>query len=307
MGFDTEYQKIKNLVNDDLNFLENNIKKIVINNNPLDKYLVDFLTAPSKRLRPLLGFLFLRALFNELNDRQRDVLLAVELIHNATLIHDDIIDNAKKRRGKDTLNFKFDNNLAVVAGDFLLSLAMEKIIDAGSIEVIKMCTSALKTTCLGEIGQHFSKFKITSIDEYIEKSKEKTALLFEIGILSGIFLSDKAGDENLLQTARDFSQNFGIAFQIRDDLINILNSDKHNESDLEIGIYTAPVIFARQENADILKEKDILKAIKSTKGIEKTKNLMDNYFNASVLSIRNFEDSEYKKGILKLIELLVNL
>lgn len=310
MGFDKRYKKIKGVVQEDLDFLESGIKNLFVNKNPLNQSLLSFLTAPAKRLRPLLGILFLRCVFGKINQRQHNVLLAVELIHNATLIHDDVIDNADKRRRQKTFNVKFDNNLAVVAGDFLLSIAMEKVINAGSIDVIKICTSALKSTCLGEINQYFSKFKVTSIDEYIEKSKQKTARLFEIGILSGLFLNEKLFlserviDENLKQTAIDFSQNFGVAFQIRDDLINILKSDNLSSPDVSTGIYTAPVIFAYQENKNILKEKNILAAIKTTKGIEKTKDLMDNHFDAAISAIKNLEDNIYKQTILELIGLL---
>lgn len=304
MNFEEKYKNIKNAVQEDLDFLEKGIKNLFTDKNPLDKELFDFLTAPAKRLRPLLGLLFLRCKFGEINLKQHDVLLAVELIHNATLIHDDVIDNAEKRRKQKTLNVKFNNNLAVIAGDFLLSVAMEKVINTGSVDVIKICTSALKSTCLGEINQYFSKFQITSIDEYIEKSKEKTARLFEIAVLSGLFLSEKSVDESLKQTAIDFSQNFGIAFQIRDDLINILNSNYLSSHDVGSGIYTAPVIFAYQENKNILKEENILEAVKASKGIEKTKDLMDNYFENSILAIQNLENNAYKKAMLELIELL---
>ncbi len=304
MLFEKKYQEIKAIVKDDLNFLEQKVKNLFNNSTPLEKDLSIFLTVPAKRLRPLLGILFLKCVFGKINNKQYDILLAVELIHNATLIHDDVIDNAKQRRKKETLNVKFDNNLAVIAGDFLLATAMEKVINVNSIEVVKICTSALKITCLGEINQYFNKFKITSIEEYIEKSRKKTALLFEVAVSSGILLSGKTIDENLMRTAIDFSQNFGIAFQIRDDLINILNSDSLKNHDIKEGTYTAPIIFAYNENSNILNEEDILEAIKNTKGIEKTKNLMDNYFRKSISAIKDLEDNEYKTAILNLVELL---
>lgn len=304
MSFEDRYIQIKNIVKEDFNFIESEIKNLFADKSPLDKDLSNFLTAPAKRLRPLLGLLFLKCLYGKINLKQYDLLIAVELIHNATLIHDDVIDKAEKRRKQETLNTKFNNNLAVIAGDFLLSIAMEKVINTESVDVIKICTSALKYTCLGEINQYFSKNKITSIEEYIEKSKEKTALLFEIGILGGLLLSEKTIDENLRQAAVDFSQNFGIAFQIRDDLINILNSEQLSNHDINSGIYTAPVLFAYQENQNILNEENIFNAIKETQGIEKTKSLIDNYFNKSVLAIQNLENNIYKKTILELIELL---
>ena len=300
MSFEDKFNKIKTVVKQDLDNLEQQIAGLFSDENPLSKDLTAFLTAPSKRLRPMLGFLFINALFGKLNEKQREVLLAVELIHSATLIHDDVIDEAETRRTQETLNVKFNDNLAVVAGDYLLSVAMEKVINTGSIEVIKLCTSALKSTCMGEINQYFAKFNITSIEDYVVKSKEKTALLFEIAVLSPLLLNENEIDETTKQKAIDFSQNFGIAFQVRDDLINVL----HSGNDTELGIYTAPVIFAYQENKNIIHEKNIADAIQSTKGIEKTKDLMDNYFNKSVSAIEGFKNNSYKQAMVALVDLL---
>lgn len=304
MQFEEKFNGIKNVIQKDLDFLEQGLQQSFTDKNALEKDLLTFLTAPAKRLRPLLGILFLQSVFGEVSPKQHEILLSVELIHNATLIHDDVIDKAEKRRTQETLNVKFDENLAVVVGDFLLSVAMEKIINVGSVEVIKICTSALKSTCLGEINQYFNKFKITSIDEYVEKSRQKTALLFEIAVLSGLLVSEKPFDESLKQVAIDFSQNFGIAFQIRDDLINVLNEKKLSSNDVNLGVYTAPIIFAYQKNKNILNEINILERIQATGGIEKTKDLMDNYFNKAILAIQNLDDNIYKKAILELIELL---
>jgi len=300
MSFEDNFNSIKTVVQDELDILEKAIGNLFSDKNPLNSDLTELLTAPAKRLRPILGLLYVKALFGDINAAQRDVLLAIELIHNATLIHDDVIDDAEKRRKQETLNVKFSDNLAVVAGDFLLSVAVEKVINTGSFEVLKLCTSALKSTCMGEINQYFSKFNITSIEAYIEKSKEKTALLFQIAVLGALMLSDEKVDETTKQKAIEFSQNFGIAFQVRDDLINILNAG----NDVELGIYTAPVIFAYEENANLLKEKNIIESINNTKGIEKAKNLMDNYFDKSILAIENLENNGYKQSILGLVELL---
>lgn len=305
MNFEEEYNKIKTIVGDDLALLEENIGELFSGNTPLDSQLLSFLTAPSKRLRPLLGFLFLRSSLGTINKRQRDVLLSVELIHNATLIHDDVIDNSSKRRDQETLNSKFDSNLAVVAGDFLLSIATEKVIEANSIEVLKLFTSTLKSACMGEINQYFNKFKLTSIEEYISKSNEKTAVLFQTGILGGLMLSDSGVDEELRRHAADFCENFGIAFQVRDDLLNIINSDKLKPSfnDLTQGIYTAPVIYAYQ-GEEMPEGDDVLKKIETSGAIEKTKALMDNYFDNSILALKNLKEGPHKSAMLALIELL---
>lgn len=310
MTFEEKYKNIKNVIAQDLISLEQGINDIFNDKSSektaLDKDLSDFLAAPSKRLRPLLGFLFLRSIFNKVTPEQKNILLAVELIHSATLIHDDVIDKADKRRNRETINIKFDDNLAVIAGDFLLSIALEKVINTGSVDVLKFFTSSLKSTCTGEINQFFNKFQIPTIEQYIEKSKRKTALLFQAGIIGSLLLEKEPFDNNLKNAAEIFSENFGIAFQIRDDLINFLNSDKLEINDLNSGIYTAPVIFARQENENILNEENILVSIKNTKGIEKTKILIDNYFDKSISAIERFEDNLYKKTILELIDLLKN-
>lgn len=310
MTFEEKYKKIKNIVAQDLMSLEQDINDIFkeksTEKTSLDKDLSDFLAAPSKRLRPILGFLFLRSVFDKVTPEQKDVLLAVELIHSATLIHDDVIDKAEKRRSRETLNIKFDDNLAVIAGDFLLSIALEKVINTGSLDVLKFFTSTLKSTCIGEINQYFNKFQVPTIDEYIKKSKKKTALLFQVGIIGSLLLKKESFDKNLNKAAEIFSENFGIAFQIRDDLINLLNSDKLEINDLNSGIYTAPVIFAQQENENLLNEENILVSIKNTQGIEKTKILIDNYFDKSISAIEEFENNLYKKTILELIDLLKN-
>lgn len=308
MIIDGKNLDIKSLIRNDLDILDSNIANIFCVKNEFNEILHDFLMAPSKRLRPMLGLLFSKCLHPEINSKQHNILLAVELIHNATLIHDDVIDNSKTRRGKQTINSKFDANLAVIAGDFLLSTALEKIITTGSLEAIKNCTSALKTTCLGEVDQYFSKGKITSIEDYIEKSREKTALLFELSVLNCVILSDEEVDENIKEAAIDFAQNFGIAFQIRDDLINILNCENSIDNDINEGIYTAPIIFASQEAPEIFDKlplnKDILNVIKNTQAIEKTKNLMDNYFKASLEATKVFGESIYREAIFDLADTL---
>lgn len=289
---------VKNLINDDLDSLELEIKNIFVNQSRMDNDLFDYICAPAKRLRPMVGFLFLRAIFGEITDEQKKILLSVEIIHNATLIHDDVIDEADERRGQKSLNAKFNKNLAVVAGDFLLSVALEKIAEANSIEVLNVFSNALKSTCVGEINQYFSKYKVPTIEDYLEKSKLKTAILFHIGIKSGILLSSEKSNKNILQVAEDFSESFGIAFQIRDDLLNVIN----NGNDIQGGIYTAPIIFAAEEIPDILDRNNIVDELKNTSALENTKNLMDNYFDKAIYALSNVQNSVYKQGLIQLID-----
>ena len=305
MNFNEKYKKVKNIISDDLLEFEQDIANLFGAENELSARLNTFLTAPSKRLRPLLGMLFSRAYSDSINLNQKKAILAIELIHNATLIHDDVIDDASKRRNQETINSSFDDNLAVVAGDYLLSLAMEKVIETSNLDVVKLFTSAMKNTCIGEIKQYFSKFNVTSIEDYIEKSKNKTALLFEVSVLSSMMLLDEKCSDAEFKSAKEFAINFGIAFQIRDDLINVLSSDelKPSLNDLGSGIYTAPVIYAYENDKSIL-EIPTLSKIEQAGGIEKAKLLMHNYFQKAQDELKILNSSPYKQALVELISIL---
>lgn len=294
MDFYKEYSLIKNLVASDLDWLEAEFANLFSEKNDLDTKLLTILTTSAKRIRPLLGFLFLRANGIIPNLKMKKVLLAVELIHNASLIHDDVIDSASVRRGLTTINENFDDDLAVVAGDYVLSVAMEKIAETDSVQTVKIFAEAMKKTCGGEISQFFSKYKIQTISEYIEKSKLKTAILFELAMLAPLEFFENS--DKLKKVAKDFAYNFGIAFQIRDDLINFKNTKNIDKSDFDEGIYTAPVILA-DCGEDFEK-------IKTCGSIEKTKDLLDNYLDKAKESLSCIEENVYKSAIVDIINLL---
>lgn len=127
MNFQERYEKIKVLAKPELEIIEKNLIEDVHTREPLNSALKNFLTAPSKRIRPLLSILYLKANEENLSDKQLEILTVIELIHNASLIHDDIIDNSEIRRGIKTLCKEFDNKLAVISGDYILAIAMENL------------------------------------------------------------------------------------------------------------------------------------------------------------------------------------
>ena len=217
-------------------------------------------------------------------------LSAVELIHSASLIHDDIIDESNTRRGLKTTANVFGNKLGVISGDYLLSVAMKVVTELGSIELLKNLSNTLNKMCIGEINQNFDRFKIAEIENYIEKSKNKTAYLFESAILAPFFIK---GFENI--NASNFGINVGIAFQIRDDLLNLTNLDisKPVKNDISDGIYNAPIIYGGSVENYL-------------NGVEKTKDLLNNYVNNAYLNIEEIPYTEYKEGLLNFLELLKN-
>ncbi len=304
MTFTEKYSKILDIVRVDIDKI--NLLDGIDIQEPLKTKLLEILNAPSKHIRPLVSFLYLRALGAEIDEKQIQYQTAIELVHNASLIHDDVIDGGSVRRAMKTLNFEFDNKLAVIAGDYLLSVAMKKVINIGVSELVDMFCKTLKEMTKGEISQYFEKYKIPTIEQYIEKSEQKTAKLFETALIGANLInrhSESLADESqnimgsfalLRMTNSDnicqsFAKNFGIAFQIRDDLINCLTS----KSDINDGIYTAPVIFSCGTNI-------------TNSGIEKTKSLLNNYLDTARQSLLKLEDNVYRQKLIELLGLLRN-
>jgi geranylgeranyl pyrophosphate synthase len=215
------------------------------------------------------------------------------MVHNASLIHDDIIDESHIRRGNETINTNFDNKLAVISGDYILSLAMEKLSEIGNIELIRDYSQTIRQMCIGEINQNFDRFKIGTIEDYIEKTKNKTAYLFEIALTGCAKLSETKHD---IKALGELGLNIGIAFQIRDDLINITKSDssKPTNNDFENGIYTAPVILGDKSD-------------NYTSGIEKTKILLNNYLESAKQQVATLPNNNYKQALEEFLELLKNV
>lgn len=291
MTFDNNYNNIKSLANEELKKIEHSMVLGFHAPEPLYTSVKNFLTSPSKKIRSVLCILYSKALGIKLNPQHFELLSAIELIHNASLIHDDIIDKSKYRRGEKTIWAEFDNKLGVITGDYILSIAMEKIVKLNNIDILQKIINTIKQMCIGEINQNFSRYKIGTIENYIEKSKNKTAYLFESALASTLMLSH---NKNQIKKACEFALNFGLAFQIRDDLMNIISTDntKPTGNDIEDGIYSAAIIYAQD--------------IKNySSGIEKHSNLLNNYVKYAKDCLKNLPDNNYKQNLNNLVELLI--
>lgn len=277
------------------------VNSLVDDKNRISEDICDYLCSKSKRIRPVLVFLFAKAMGIELDDKVYHLACSVELVHNSTLVHDDILDNADTRRGKVSLNYKLGNNLSVLAGDILLSVALRELVKCGSVEAIDTFAESIYLMCKGEINQNFTIGKLPTMEEYIQKSEYKTAELFKAPLTSLCLIKDKSVKDNVLS----FARNFGIAFQIKDDLLNVLKNDptKPVMSDIHNGIYTAPVLFLNDDIADIinLNEEEIIEKLQTNKKyIEKTVDLIKEYADKAIEAISFIEDNQYKQEIIKL-------
>jgi len=197
--------------------------------NPISLYEPGsyILNSGGKRLRPLLVLLSAKAVGGKFKDAY-NAAAAVEMLHNFTLVHDDIMDNADKRRGRLTLHKKYDHNTAILAGDSLLSIAYEFLLkdcNGNAKKVISSFTQGLIEVCEGQsLDTDFELRKNVSLSEYIVMIKKKTAAMAEMCCRIGALLG--GGSKTQVNALGNYGLNLGIAFQIQDDLLDIIADEK---------------------------------------------------------------------------------
>ena len=231
-----------------------------------------------KRIRPALTLL--TGKFYKYNlDLLLPMATGVELLHTATLVHDDTIDDSQLRRGKASIKHRWGNSNAVLLGDYLFATSAGMVAETRNIRVIKLFAQTLMTICTGEIEESVSIFN-KSRERYFQTIGDKTASLFAAATESGAVLSK--APEDVVQSLKSYGYNLGMSFQIVDDILDFVGQKetlgKPVASDLSKGIFTLPVIllFERPENNEVREafEKD------SRRG---TKQLMEMVYNSSVL------------------------
>jgi octaprenyl-diphosphate synthase len=199
-----------------------------------------------KRMRPMLMLLMAKN-FGKVTDATLNAAVGLELLHTASIVHDDVVDESGERRGQASVNADFGNKVAVLAGDYLLSTALLHVSYTHSERIVRYLSELGQTLSNGEILQ-LTNTQTEKISEevYYEVIKKKTAALFEACSVMG---AESAGDtdEDDIQAAREFGQNLGIIFQIRDDIFDYYESKeigKPTGNDMAEGKLTLPVIYA---------------------------------------------------------------
>ena len=231
--------------------------------NDIGKHLIK---ASGKRLRPLLT-LAMAAQFNDYSKNPKILAAAVEFIHTATLLHDDVVDESNLRRGKKTANMIWGNEFSVLAGDFLFAQSFELMVETGSIEALSSLATASCKITQGEFQQmQISNKPDTSIENYFEVIGKKTAELFGASCESGVIVA--SGNVKQQKAAYDYGYNLGLAFQIVDDLMDFNNNSnkmgKNSGDDFKLGKTTLPIILA-WEKSNKLERKFWVKTIKELK------------------------------------------
>lgn len=239
------------------------------NNNELS----DFINGSSKKIRSTLALLFIKSFDKDLSSELIKVFAATEIIHNASLLHDDVIDDADTRRGEITISKAFSPKISILAGDYILAFALEKLISINNNEILEIYRKCIEDMCKSEIEQYFMRHKKPTQEQYLSLCKNKTALLFMSLLESCAILLNL--DRNL---ARKLGETFGIIFQINNDL-------EHSSAiqDKKNGINTANNIL----------------------GVEKTQILLDNYYEEIRLLLKRFPNNIYKDSLEDLVNYYV--
>ena len=320
------YLELKNLLSDKLQKVESLIQeKLKSEVNLIQKMSNHHLGSGGKRLRALLTLE--SAKLTGYNEDKRDINLAacVELIHSATLLHDDVIDESELRRGVKTTNSIWGNQSSILVGDYLLSRCFEMMVEDGDLEVLKLLSSTSSKIAQGEVLQLQHKGEADLLEEtYIDIINLKTASLFSAATKTGACLSNSSEKEK--KALESYGRNLGLAFQIADDALDFYAKEKlfgkEIGKDFFEGKVTLPMIIIFQkgnkEEKNFLKEimkkekrseKDFsntLFLINKYKAVEATFKKAEYFVNVSYDALAIFTDNEDKKILQNLTSFSLN-
>ncbi|UMZ73183.1 polyprenyl synthetase family protein [Natranaerofaba carboxydovora] len=263
-----------------------------------------FLIGRGKKLRPLLTILC-STFYKPFDDNNIDIAIAGELIHTASLIHDDIVDEAKARRGVPTINHKRGNQMAVLSGDYLFAKAFELLAPYNSSKILKTMTTAVREMSQGEICQLQNLYNTeVTREDYFDYIYKKTASLISACCEAGAIIGEAPIDK--IKIIRNFGIHLGLAFQIIDDLLDFtakpLNVGKPTKKDLGQGNITIPIIYLFETSKDGEKVKEIINNRELTReNLEYITSLL--YSNGAISYTYSLAKEEIKKAIICLEEM----
>ena len=281
---DNSYAELKKLVKDKLDQVNQRIKyKLDSEINLIHKITNYHLKSGGKKIRPLLTLGSAKLCGYTEGDRDVNLAACVELIHNATLLHDDVIDNSDLRRGIKTPNVIWGNQSSILVGDYLLSRCFEMMVEDGSQEVLKLLSSTSSKIAQGEVSQLEYKSEIDVLEEtYFKIINSKTAALFAAATRVGACITNKNRKEK--DALESYGRNLGLAFQIADDALDYYSTNKifgkEIGKDFYEGKVTLPAIFLHQKanlSERIFLEKIFKKKKRSEKEFIQMRNLIKKY------------------------------
>ena len=309
------YFDLKNSVEEKLILVEEKIKNKLTSEVDLVQKISDYhIETGGKRLRALLTLGSSKLCGYLKGGRDINLAACVELIHGATLLHDDVIDNGDVRRGKKTTNVIWGNQSSILAGDYLLSRCFEMMVEDGNLEILKLLSSTSAKIAQGEILQLQHKGEVDMLEEtYLKIISSKTAVLFSAATKVGAILAERNNKEK--EALEFYGKNLGLTFQIADDTLdynsNINLFGKNTGNDFYEGKITLPIILLFQQANDSEKKQlenifnknirsendfsDVLKLILKYKIISKCYKKAEHFINLASNSLSIFKDTGEKK------------
>ncbi|MGI5998323.1 MAG: polyprenyl synthetase family protein [Lutispora sp.] len=294
---------------------EHLLKTLKTRSKMVEESLERFIKSGGKRLRPTLTII--GATFGEYKSEVVVPLAtSIEIIHMATLIHDDIVDDAETRRGTRTVQSTLGKNTAVYCGDFLFTRAFMLIADMAEIDMMKDLSKAIAFICDSEIDQNEQRYDQTvDVRKYLKRIAGKTAALFSLSIAVG---AHKAGcDKKITSKLTNIGKNIGMAFQIVDDILDFTGNEKTVGkpllSDAKQGIFTLPIIYSlnssyREETIkaiEMIKDdggERLMHCVINSGGLERTKGLARKFIKKALKIKDTLPDGYGKEAITEIIE-----
>tara|TARA_B100001146_G_C16194875_1_gene441085 strand:- start:1148 stop:2113 length:966 start_codon:yes stop_codon:yes gene_type:complete len=303
--------KIYDVVSSEMKDLEDSLTQSLSSDIDLATEVSSYLVnSGGKRVRPLVCILTAKA-FGYVGEELIQLASAIELLHTATLIHDDVVDESSYRRGKESIHKKWDNAHGVLVGDFVYSKAFQLMASLKNPEIIKILADSTNIISEGEVLQlSLNSKSVISDDDYFEIIGRKTAELFKASSKSGAVLSGASIKE--IDSAGDFAYSLGIAFQIQDDLLDYFGNEeitgKKIGKDFQEGKVTLPLLRAIELTSNknkrtilkLIKKKDspslskVIEIIKTTGALKEVQKTCDSYIDNCLAKLLLFPDSDYK-------------
>ncbi|MFS0781381.1 heptaprenyl diphosphate synthase component II [Bacillus sp. 1P06AnD] len=307
-----KYKMLSSFLNGDLQTIEKELANSIQASDPLlQEASLHLLQAGGKRIRPI--FVLVAAKFGQYDIHVvKKVAMALELIHMASLVHDDVIDESLMRRGAPTVQAKWNNRVAMYTGDYIFARSLELMTEVKNPEAHKLLSNTIVEVCLGEIEQIRDKYIFDqTVSNYFRRIKRKTALLIATscqlgGIVSGV-------EESMHKTLFKFGYNVGMSYQIMDDILDFTASEKvlgkPAGSDLKQGNITMPVLFAMQheqlrekivtvhEGISDGEMKEIIEDIKASGAIEQSIDISDRFLQKAFDELKKLPNVRARKNM----------
>ncbi|WP_028887848.1 polyprenyl synthetase family protein [Tenacibaculum ovolyticum] len=317
-------EQIKLPIKNEMELFETKFKDAMLSKVPLLNRITYYIVRrKGKQMRPMFVFLVAKMVsdggFDERTYRGASV---VELIHTATLVHDDVVDDSNRRRGFFSVNALWKNKIAVLVGDFLLSKGLLLSIDNEDFDILKLISIAVREMSEGELLQIEKARKLDITEEiYFDIIRQKTATL--IAACCGIGAASVGASNEVVQKMRKFGEYIGIAFQIKDDLFDYTEDEigKPTGIDIKEQKMTLPLIYTlnncskkekswlinsvKKHNKNKKRVKEVIAFVNTNGGLEYATSKMHGYKDKALAILENFPESAYKSSLQQMIDYVV--